>query len=68
MSLSAAGHSRRRLGNTSTCPQDAFGHITKSASAAGRTRLQLVITLLYAETHLWASGCVAKSISKEFCN
>ena len=35
---SATGRTRRRLGNTSTCPYYAFWHIIKSSSAAGRTR------------------------------
>ena len=38
MKPSAAGRTRRRLGNTSTCPRGAFRHITKSLSAARRTR------------------------------
>ena len=38
---SAAGRTRRRLGNTSTCPYGVFRHITKSSPAVGRTRRQL---------------------------
>ena len=40
-SSSAAGRTRRRLGNTSTCPYYAFRHMTKSSSAAGCTRRRL---------------------------
>ena len=34
-SSSAAGRTRRRIGNTSTCQYGAFRHITKSSVAAG---------------------------------
>ena len=40
-SSSAAGRSRRRPGNASTCPCGVFWYLTKSSSAAGRTRRQL---------------------------
>ena len=40
-SSSAAGRSRRWLGNASTCPYGVFWYITKSSSAARRTRRQL---------------------------
>ena len=40
-SSSAAGRSRRRLGNASTCAYGVFWYLTKSSSAAGRTRRQL---------------------------
>ena len=44
-SSSAAGHTRRQLGNTSTCPYYALRHITKSSSAASNAWYGQVLVL-----------------------
>ena len=63
-SSSAEGSSRRRLGNTSTCPHMRFD-ITKLASAASCSWRWLCYMLKRA---LWASACVAKRTSSVSCS
>ena len=61
-SSSAARHTRRRLGNTSTCLYDVFWHINKSPSVAGHTRRRPgnTSTCLYGEFwHINKSSTVA---------
>ena len=63
-SSSAEGSSRRRLGNTSTCPHMRFD-ITKLASAASCSWRWLCYMLKRA---LWASAYVAKRTSSVSCS
>ena len=58
-SSSAAGRTRHRLGNTSTCPQGAFRHITKSPSTAGLENDLLVLLSPWATLLdiLFATNC-----------
>ena len=50
---SAVGHTRCCLGDTSTCPQCAFQHITKSSSATGHTRCWLGNTITCPQHAFW---------------
>ena len=62
-SSSAAGRTRRRLGNTSACPYYAFQHLTKSSLAAGCNRRRLGNTSTcpyYAFRHLTKSSSTAR--------
>ena len=68
-SSSAAGRSRRRLGNASTCAYGVFWYLTKSSSAAGRTRRQLGNTrtspygaLRHITKSLSAAGCTRRQL------